>query len=157
MSASDRKQKIDELKAQLDALYKDEKEENLKLADEYLRKALHKIIIDCHITSHLEIQKIVEKAAESFTSNDMHEYLFSPNEDEKTVSVSQTNKKLIPPCFPNKHDGAQRNNWGVPLDLTDEKIGMIYTCSRHPLNTHPHNWSFEPSECPNCECPRTTR
>src|SRR5271170_3183247 len=25
----------------------------------------------------------------------------------------------------------------------------IYTCSRHPLTTHPHNFSTEPGECPN--------
>lgn len=31
--------------------------------------------------------------------------------------------------------------------------GRIFTCRRHPLSTHPYNFSTNPlDECPNCEC-----
>ena len=28
----------------------------------------------------------------------------------------------------------------------------IYTCSRHPPSTYPHNYSASLKECPHCEC-----
>jgi hypothetical protein len=137
MSASDRKQKINELKAQLDALYKeDEKEANLKIANEYLIKAFHKIM-ECNISSPLEIQQIIEKAAKSSLDTDKKMFVPCPAPTENKEDNIQ-----FEPIW-NRHNVTERTDW------------RVYTCSRHPLNTHPNNWSFDPSECPNCECPRT--
>jgi hypothetical protein len=36
---------------------------------------------------------------------------------------------------------------------TPSGSGRIFTCRRHPLSTHPYNFSTKPGgECPNCEC-----
>ena len=41
---------------------------------------------------------------------------------------------------------------GAPPVPINPKPVTIYTCSRHPLSSHPHNYSTSRGECPNCEC-----
>lgn len=125
--SSDRKQKINELKSQLMALTEEQRVEDMDTANEYLFKAFE-MFFKYNMTSQ-EIRKQVNDAIDS------HNF-FSTEKTKRDVIRIASNYT--------KQNTEQKS--GV--------CGKLYVCPRHPLITHPYNWSLTPSECPNCECPR---
>ena len=125
--SSDRKQKIDELKSQLAALTEEQRAEDMDAANEYLFKAFE-IFFKYNMTSQ-EIRKQVNDAVES------HNFFSTEKTKRDVIRIASNYIKQNAEQKPTAYE-------------------KLYTCPRHPLDTHPHNWSLTPSDCPNCECPR---